>query len=381
MLNIIHVTEDHSIRNTGITEVVSQISSKTQALLGKDGTVCIMATGDGAVEGRGGVAVESHPVQGAVGRIWRWSPSFSSRLEAELSRKPSVLHIHGVWMSAQWQAARAAAKLGAPVILSSHGMLEPWLWENEGRLNKLKKAVYWKTFAYPAFRKADVIHAITPLEAEHLSGFFPGKRIALIPNSIDTSQVDRQTEGLGRGVEPVIFYIGRLHRKKGIELLIKAFAASRLSYGWRLVIAGSGGPEYLKELKELARKEGVEDRAEFVGPVYGKDKWRLYRRAWVVVAPSYSEVAGMVNLEAAAAGTPTVTTRQTGLYDWEDGGGILVEPVVEDISGALLQAVSWTMDERLKRGIMARKLVQGRYSLEVNGKKWIELYKELSEKG
>lgn len=378
-LNIIHVTEDHSTRNTGITEVLSQISARTQIILGKGAAVRIMASGEDAVPGRAGVKVETYPVQGIAGRLWRRSPSFSASLDSMLAKKPSLLHIHGVWMAPQWQAAKAAAKFGTPAILSPHGMLEPWLWKNEGQLKKVKKTIYWKALSYPALSKVDVIHAITPLEASHLGELFPGKRIALIPNSIDTSQVERQTRDLWRGVEPVILYLGRLHKKKGIELLIKAFAEAGISRNWSLVIAGSGAPEYSKELKELARKIGVEGKTSFVGPVYDKEKWTLYKRAWVVVVPSYSEVVGMVNLEASAAGTPTITTRQTGLYDWEEGGGILTDPVVEDISEALSLSARWTMKERLGRGLKAQELVQNRYSLDANGQKWVDLYSELSE--
>ena len=177
----------------------------------------------------------------------------------------------------------------------------------------MKKTIYWKALSYPAFSKVDVIHAITPLEASHLGELFPGKRIALIPNSMVLFRWRGRQETSGVALSLSSCYSGRLHKKKGIELLIKAFAEAGISPSWSLVIAGSGTPEYSKELKELARKIGVEGKSFLRRPCLRSEKWTLYKRAWVVVVPSYSEVVGMVNLEASAAGTPTITTRQTGL--------------------------------------------------------------------
>ena len=62
---------------------------------------------------------------------------------------------------------------------------------------------------------------------------------------------------------------------------------------------------------------------EFLGPVYGAEKWALIQRAWAMIVPSYSEVVGMVNLEAALCSVPSITTYETGLTDWNEGGGDL----------------------------------------------------------
>ena len=85
----------------------------------------------------------------------------------------------------------------------------------------------------------------------------------------------------------------------------------------------------------------------------------------------------MVNLEAAATGTPVITTHSTGLFDWEEGGGLLIHPEVEDLSCALRQVVSWDESERLERGRGLRQLVERRYSLEAVGPLWLALYAEL----
>jgi glycosyltransferase involved in cell wall biosynthesis len=87
---------------------------------------------------------------------------------------------------------------------------------------------------------------------------------------------------------------------------------------------------------------------------------------------------GLVNLEAAAAGLPVVTTPETGLWDWQEGGGLLVPPRVEDWRRALQQVFAWSAEERRDRGRKLRQLVERRYSWPAVGPQWLELYSGLA---
>jgi glycosyltransferase involved in cell wall biosynthesis len=138
--------------------------------------------------------------------------------------------------------------------------------------------------------------------------------------------------------------------------------------------------QYSSYLKALVTELGLVSRVRFMGPIYGPQKWQLYRNAWAVCFPSYSEVIGLVNLEAAAVSTPVVTSYNTGLLDWEEGGGILVYPRVEDLTRALQQILSWSDSERQDRGRQLRRLVERRYSWEAVGPQWSNLYSDLLEK-
>jgi len=87
---------------------------------------------------------------------------------------------------------------------------------------------------------------------------------------------------------------------------------------------------------------------------------------------------GLVNLEAAAAQLPVVTTHETGLDDWEEGGGVLIHPRVEELSRALKRVFSWSENERQERGCKLRQLVERRYSWQAVGPQWLELYAGLT---
>jgi glycosyltransferase involved in cell wall biosynthesis len=167
-----------------------------------------------------------------------------------------------------------------------------------------------------------------------------------------------------------------------VEVLLAAFARARKKRTFRLVIAGPDNtPVYGARLRAQAKALGVEREVTFLGPVFGPEKGRLFRQAWAFCLPSHSEVVGLVNLEAAAAGVPVITTFETGLDDWEEGGGLLVHPQVEDLARVLEQVCSWSDSERQQRGRRMRQWVERRYSWEVVGPLWLQLYEEIAAKG
>ena len=111
--------------------------------------------------------------------------------------------------------------------------------------------------------------------------------------------------------------------------------------------------------------------------MFGAEKQRHLQRAWVLACPSHSEVIGLVNLEAALNGVPSITTFETGLYDWEEGGGLLVHPRVEEVRCAIEVACSWNGTQRQQRANASRELVLSRYSWRTVLPKWQSLYESL----
>ena len=100
----------------------------------------------------------------------------------------------------------------------------------------------------------------------------------------------------------------------------------------------------------------------------------MYGAEWVAVVPSYSEVVGMVNLEAALFGCPTITTVNTGIYDWWKGDGVVIGSKVSTLKESLEASTKWSKTERKERGIASFKLVHDKYAWAVILKQWQELY-------
>ncbi len=186
-------------------------------------------------------------------------------------------------------------------------------------------------------RAYDRVIAISPSVAQGLSGIRGDRGLHLVYTGVD----DRCfLEGAEEG--DYVLYFGRLDTyTKGLDLLLEAFGrVAAQEGGVRLVVAGRGTPERVTELRELARRTGVEERVEFIGPVPEERKTELFRRSLFNVAPSRYEGWCIAAVEASAAGKAVVGTRIPGLVDAVRDGetGLLAEAEdVEGIAGAMLR--------------------------------------------
>ncbi len=139
-------------------------------------------------------------------------------------------------------------------------------------------------------------------------------RIRVIPNGVELDAFSPAPEG-GRFREPTLLYLGRLKRYKRVDLLLKAAAVLRdEGVPVRLLVAGKGG--HREALEREARELGLDgEMVRFLGFVSEPEKRELLARAWVHCLVSPKEGWGIANLEAAAAGTPTVASDAPGLRD------------------------------------------------------------------
>jgi glycosyltransferase involved in cell wall biosynthesis len=370
-MNILLLTSEHSKNNFGITSVVSQLADQLASTSNGIG-ITIAAVGNISVEQSENVAIEFLPIV-RWGMLWRWSPNIIKKISEMVERNNiQVIHIHGIWMAIQWAGLVVAKKKKIPCIISVHGMLEKWFWNEQSFLKKLKKKIYLDLVLKPNISSNTVFHAITLEEFKNIKRFFPDSIIKIIPNAITfASRNNSATQ------EKNIVFLGRLHPIKGVDLLIQAFT-SIVHKEWQLVIAGPEEDyEYVNKLKKAISDNSLEEQIHLIGPVFGDEKAALLQRAWVVVVPSYSEVIGMVNLEAALNQTSSITTFETGLLNWEESGGLLVHPTVDSLQNALTKVMNWTFSERKERGQLAYAYVKKHFSWEVVIPTWRQLYSDV----
>ena len=373
---VLHITEDMAAASGGVPAVVRQLAARW-ARMGQGVTV-LHAKGD-ASDLADGIQVVREQAQG-IGRLWSYSGGLlasTKKLMQAAARNGGVAHIHGLWSAPPTLAAQAAAAHQVPFIFTAHGMLVPWLWTQQGAAVRLKKTLFWHLLAAPGLRRSTVVHAITPMERDELRLLLPDNRIEVIPNAIEIGAADESIRARDR----VVLFLGRIEPKKGVDILIRAFAAAGLAGDWRLEIVGPPWSDrYMNDLRLLVRERGIESRVTFRGPVFGSAKEQILATAWVMVAPSHSEVVGLVNLEAGSRYLPSITTHQTGLWDWAEGGGLLVQPDVSQVAHALRSAAAWSDDERTQRGIASRQLVERRYSWPAVMPIWQDLYNNIGFK-
>jgi glycosyltransferase involved in cell wall biosynthesis len=323
---------------------------------------------------------------GGVREFERIKPGFlyyapAMRREApKLVHESDVVHGHGLYVGPNFLFGTEARRQRKPLAYHVHGMFEPYIL---ARSRWKKQLVEW-LFEGANMHALRFWRALTPKEADQIRACGARQPIAVIPNGLDASQYAHPAnvaapidtpliKGLRKSARRAVF-LGRIHPKKGIDLLLPAWArlGSR-SADWELVIAGPDEGGYMAEMRTLARSLGLGERVMFAGLVTGEAKTRLLYSADLFVLPSYSEGFPMSVLEAWACGLSVVATRECNVSDvslaeagWECDAG------VESLTVALASALGASAEERSDRGENGRRLLEVRYS-------WPSIARELDE--
>lgn len=299
--------------------------------------------------------------------ILRWFTmvnEFTSLLEKE---KPKLVHINGIWNPQNWGFQKAAQNLGIKVIVSPHGMLEPWIMAN----NPFKKKIALFLYQKKAIDCATYIHATAKMEAESIRALGFKNPISVIPNGIDITDVKEIKKYYG--TRKMVF-LSRIHPKKGIELLLEAWRNCNTN-GWILEIAGNGDENYIGKLNRSS--EDLKN-VHFVGAKYGDAKWKFLQSADVMVLPTHSENFGIVIAEALAVGVPVITTKGT---PWEDLDiyqcGWWINLSVSNLEKAITNVIHTPVEVLQKMGFKGRILVAEKYEIKEITNKIIDLYQKV----
>ncbi|MBQ4461732.1 MAG: glycosyltransferase [Bacteroidaceae bacterium] len=301
-------------------------------------------------------------------------------LDAE---KPDVVHINTIWLPQCAWAQLWAEQKGYKCALTVHGMLEPWI-VNRNRWKKKLGMIFFQRRQL----ETSMWHTVTAIEErEHVLQYYSSESIAdasklnidVIPIGIDSESIARKCASLKSDGEKYILFLSRIHPKKGIEILLEALCRVREKIaGYKVKIAGEGDSDYVKKLKNFCSENNLNDIVEFVGGVYGDDKWRLISNASVFVLPTYSENFGLVVAEAMSASIPVITTNTTPwliLADTDSGWCIPVG--VEHVADALADFASLSADELQQKGRNAFSVISREYSLGMMGEKLMSFYKKM----
>lgn len=284
-----------------------------------------------------------------------------------------VIHIHDFRTFQAGVAAHYAKKMGIPYVVQTHGAI-PQVGEKRG----IKK-IYDILWGYRVLRNAAKVIALSPMEVEECKNIGISRhKVEIIPNGIDLSEFEnvpargqfKRSFGLSE-TDQVVLYLGRVHKIKGLDLLLKAFGqVSKDLTQAKLVIVGPVGVivgadvRYLASLQKLIRQLEIEEKVVFAGPLYGVAKLEAYVDADVYVLPSRREAFGMTLVEAMACGTAVVTTETCGIAGLVNHRAGYCVPYDERELGRVL--VSLLTNEGLRRemGQRGRKLVSEQFTCE-----------------
>lgn len=319
---------------------------------------------------------------------------FSPDLLPALDPKTDLLYAATLWKYPSWAALKWAERSGKPMMVAPHGSLDPWALKNAAWKKRIAAALFKKR----QLRKAACLRALCHSEAGAFRAYGLKNPIAIIPNGVELLEELKgerlKVKGESEGKKTLLF-LGRIHPKKGLANLIRAFARSQGSRvegrePWRLMIAGwdQGGHE--AELMQLCKELGmrVERRASsgeyqqresaevlFHGPAFGDEKKVLLRNADAFVLPSFSEGLPMAVLEAWAYGLPVVMTPECNLPEgFTSDAAIQIEAESESIAQGLNTLFSMSDADLRTMGAKGRSLVQERFTWQRVAAQMREVY-------
>jgi glycosyltransferase involved in cell wall biosynthesis len=304
------------------------------------------------------------------------------RAVRKLAADSDVVHLHNLWQFPQYAGYRGAREWGVPYVVSPHGALDPYL-RRHGRIRKrVSSALYQDRL----LRNAAMLHVTTHAEAELIADVFPEVPRAVVPCGIHVDEFTRlpapdqfRWRHLDGYDGPVILFLGRITYKKGVDVLVRAFAHARRLAECRLVIAGPDDEGLSGGLQRLSRELGIADSIDFVGPVYGADRLAALAGADVWALSSHTENFGIAVIEAMAAGCPVCISPAVNLAPDVAAAraGVVAGLQPREFGEALAALVS---DPARRRQLApAGRAFAARYDWSVVAPRLVEMYRQVAE--
>jgi glycosyltransferase involved in cell wall biosynthesis len=310
--------------------------------------------------------------------------TFSWPLGAWLARHISafdVVHIHALFSYSTLPAAYFAHRRGVPYIVRPLGTLNEW-----GMANRRPwlKHLSFRLLERQVLRHAAVVHYTSDqerLEAERLRVRTPA---AVVPNAV-SGPSGKVGAGQFRARYPqlegrrIVLFLSRLDAKKGVDLLLPAFAQVRRRVPQAaLVIAGDGQQELVAALRARAASLTIAPDIIWAGFLDERQKQAALADAELFVLPSYSENFGIAVAEALAAGLPVIVSDQIGIHRdvLTADAGLVVSCDVAAVGDAILMLLENPAFSRLM-GQRGAALAREKYSSEAVTRQLIGLYKQV----
>lgn len=295
--------------------------------------------------------------------------------------------VNGIWQYHCFAAHQALKGTGIPYFVFTHGMLDPWF-KRTYPLKHLKKWLYWPWGQYPALRDANAV--IFTCEEERLlarESFWLYKvreAVTSYGTASPTADAHCSTQ-LFVGTFPevinkrVILFLGRIHEKKGCDLLIEAFARVASHDGrLHLVMAGPDQTGWAAELKARAELLGVAGRITWAGMLEGDLKWGAFHACEVFALPSHQENFGIAVAEALAVGKAVLISNKVNI--WREIESAQVGFVgTDDLAGTEQVLRRWldlSAQEREAMSLRAKACFMEKFHIRRAAERLVEIIKE-----
>ena len=391
-MKILHVIPGYypAIRYGGPTESVHLLNMA----LAKQGIYVDVLTTDSGIKDRNDIVLNEWVYHKGV-RIkylrcyfserYAFSPSVFNLLLRQ-TKNYDLVHLTALWSFPVLAGACACMICKRPYIVSPRGVLY-----NEAINLKSKelKKLYYSLMLGSVLEKATAWHFTASHERDNVSPMVSNcineSKSIVIPNGIDLNDYENlpvkgsfKKRYPGLGGNKYILFLGRLNKKKGLDILVEAFREIlQVDNKCYLVIAGPDDG-YEKTIKNILNSYKISDRVIFTGILKGENKLAAYVDAELFVLPSYSENFGMSIVEAMACGTPVIISNRVGICDdiEEFNAGIVVAPIAKLlVSGIRNLLTNPTLSREIS--INAKRLIVEKYDIDKVASLMINAYQSV----
>jgi glycosyltransferase involved in cell wall biosynthesis len=286
-----------------------------------------------------------------------------------------VVIVNGVWQYNGFGVWRVLHGAQTPYVVFTHGMLDPWF-QTTYPLKHLKKMLYWRWGTYRLLRDARAV-LFTCEEERVLAGqsFRPYRcnEIVVKYGTADPKgNPHTELEAFYRlypqlREKRIALFLGRLHEKKGCDLLIQAFAkVLAKDPNWQLVLCGPDQVGWQAKLNSIAEHLNIANRITWPGMLSGELKWGALRASEVFVLPSHQENFGIVVAEALACGVPALISNKVNIWREVQGdkAGIVGSDDLEGCCDILQTWLNMSGQQRSDMRDRARQCFQQRFEIQ-----------------
>jgi glycosyltransferase involved in cell wall biosynthesis len=297
-------------------------------------------------------------------RTWPCASIGLARALRERAGDYDLVHTHSLYLAHGIAVRSACERARTPYVIRPCGALDPVIHGH----HRGRKAVFEALFERENFRRAAAIHFTSEDERRHASAVMPVPAAMVVPLGLNLAEYAGDARSLAEAFpqlagKRVVLFLGRLTHKKGLDVLIPAFARAAAGHpDVHLALAGPDAEGFRAKVEQWIAEQKIGDRVSFLGMVEGEAKLAALRGAEVFALSSYGENFGVAVAEALASALPVVITDQVGIWrDVDQGGaGVVTRLDVEDFSNGLDKVLG---DARTRNAMSAaaRRLAEQAY--------------------
>ena len=289
-----------------------------------------------------------------------------------------IVHIHGIWHFGS--LAPFLFKHRVPKVITIHGLLDQWAIGHHRWKKDLVTALYQKRI----LKKADLIHINNADEQGDVSRYlgYQPKNLVTIPNGIRMEEfASLPAKGIFRehfGIpvdKKLILFMGRLNIKKGLDLLLPAFADYVNSRQDAVLVLAGPDDGYQATVEAFIEDNQLQESIKLVGMLTGDVKKAALSDADIFALPSYSEGFSIAVLEAMAAGVPALVSGRVGFDNAieEHSAAVVVPLTHEGVRDGLFLILS-NSDHRNQLVENALKMLQNKFDIRAVARRMLDAY-------